>query len=269
MRLVFGCRIVKLRPVSNGLRYLATGMVAAFMALPCFGQPNLDETASKEFPKAPPNGVLDVTRFLSRDSKALHEISDSIQKLAQDHDFHIYLVIEPVLIATTPQELAADYRQAWLPGGNGLVIVFEADSRRMGIGQDITGDVTDPGNPARVPAFETAAILQKVYAAVNPTEAPEAYLKAFVGNLTGEFGTYFVHRNTPPPSARSVKTVLVIVGTISLLGLGAIGVGSMLRHSGMHGPRSFRFPKVDRPERLAAPCGAAVTSRRFALKPRA
>ena len=270
MRLVFGCQIVKLRPVSKGLRYLATGLLAAFMTLPGFGQPTLqDEPAKKELPQAPPGGVLDVARCLSRDPTALEQISESIQKLARDHDFYIYLVIEPVLIASTPQELAADYRQAWLPGGNGLVLVFESDSRRIGIGQDITGTASDPGNPARVPSFETAAILQKVFAAVDATQPPEAYLKAFVGNLTGEFGTYFVHRNTPPPSSRSVKTVLVIVGIVSLLGLGAIGVGSVMRHSGMHGPRSFRFPKVDRPERLAAPCGATVTSRRFATKPRA
>ena len=270
MRLVFGCQIVKLGPVSKGLRYLATGLLAAFMTLPGFGQPTLqDEPAKKELPQAPPGGVLDVARFLSRDPTVLEQISESIQKLARDHDFYIYLVIEPVLIATSPQELAADYRQAWLPGGNGLVIVFESDSRRIGIGQDITGNASDPGNPARVPSFETAAILQKVFAAVDATQPPEAYLKAFVDNLTGEFGTYFVHRNTPPPSSRSVKTVLVIVGIVSLLGLGAIGVGSVMRHSGMHGPRSFRFPKVDRPERLAAPCGATVTSRRFATKPRA
>ncbi len=61
-----------------------------------------------------------------------------------------------------------------------------------------------------------------------------------------------------------MKTGMLIVGTVSLLGLGAIGVGGWVRHSKMAGARSFRFPAVDRPERLEAPCGGSVTARRFA-----
>lgn len=92
----------------------------------------------------------------------------------------------------------------------------------------------------------------------NGNQAP------FVANRAGEFDGHFKRRKTPPPAARSMKTGMLIAGTISLLGLGAIGAGGLVRHSKMAGARRFRFPPVDRPERLEAPCGGSVTARRFA-----
>jgi hypothetical protein len=69
---------------------------------------------------------------------------------------------------------------------------------------------------------------------------------------------------TSPPAAGSMKIGLLAIGTLSLAGLGAIGVGGLIRHSHRAETRSFRFPTVDRPERLGAPCGGIVTARRFA-----
>lgn len=91
----------------------------------------------------------------------------------------------------------------------------------------------------------------------NGNQAP------LMGKLAGEFDGYSKLRDTPP-AARSMKIGLLVAGTLSLLGLGAIGVGGLVRHSYLAGARSFRFPAVDRPERLGAPCGGQVTARRFA-----
>jgi hypothetical protein len=49
-----------------------------------------------------------------------------------------------------------------------------------------------------------------------------------------------------------------------LLALAAIVVGTLTRLPSVAGPRTWRFPVVDRPERLGAPCGGGnVTTRRF------
>jgi hypothetical protein len=81
-----------------------------------------------------------------------------------------------------------------------------------------------------------------------------------LGKPAGEF----THHAALPPPVRSMKIGLVVVGTLSLLGLGAIGVGGFVRHNYGADIHSFRFPTVDRPERLGAPCGGIVTARRFA-----
>lgn len=93
---------------------------------------------------------------------------------------------------------------------------------------------------------------------------PNGSQALLVGKLSGEFDGYSKRRDTPPPAARSMKIGMLLVGTVSLLGLGAIGVGGLVRHAKMAGARSFRFPAVDRPQRLGAPCGGSVTARRFA-----
>lgn len=61
-----------------------------------------------------------------------------------------------------------------------------------------------------------------------------------------------------------MKITLLVIATLSLLGLGAIGLGGLLRHSRLAGIQSFRLPPVNLPERPQAPCGGGVTARRFA-----
>ena len=215
--------------------------------------------------QAPPAfGVLDAGGCFSRNPGSLKRISDQVRKLEHDHGYMIYLVVEPVLISTTASERASELRQAWVPDGNGLVLVFETDSRNLGIGRDMIGNQSGAGNPAQVASYETVAMITRAMQATDPKLGPDVYLESLVDKLAGEFDGYFKRRDTPPPAARSMKIGLLVLGTLSLLGLGAIGVGGLVRHSYLAGARSFRFPAVDRPERLGAPCGGQVTARRFA-----
>jgi hypothetical protein len=226
----------------------------------------LPEWLSKNAGNKPPPafGVVDESNFFDKNSGAYHRISERLRKLELDHDYKIYLVVEPVLIATTPSELAAELRQAWLPDGNGLVLVFESDSRQLGIGRDLTSRPDPSGNLTRIPSHETSAILARATESIDAGLAPEPYLEALVTGLAREYEGYFKRRATPPPAERSMKIGLLVIGVLALLGLGAIALGALVRHSSMTTVRSFRFPVVDRPERLGAPCGASVTTRRFA-----
>ena len=234
------------------------------LALPSFGQA-LPETSAPNGVQAPPVfGVLDTGGFFNRNPGALKRISEQLRKLEHDRGYMIYLVVEPVLIASSPSERAAELRQAWVPEGNGLVVVFETDSRRLAVGRDLVDKQSAFKNLARVPTYETAALLGRAMGATDPRVAPEVYLEALMGQITGEFDGYFKLRDTPPPAARSMRIALLVIGTLSLLGLGAIGLGGLMRHSRIAGVTSFRFPAVDLPERLGAPCGGSVTARRFA-----
>ncbi len=212
----------------------------------------------------PSVGILDSNGFWDRDPEAAKRISERIQKLNHDHGYRIHLVIESVLLGTNAHELANDLRRKWLPEGDGLVIVFEADSRNLGIGQDMVGDPNQTENLSRIPAYETTAIATRAIASVDPKLAPPAYVEAISIALITELETYFARRAAPPPKERSVRTALVVVGGLALLGLGIIGAASFIRFSSMAKVNSYRFPTVDRPERLGAPCGSSVTTRRFA-----
>ncbi|MGL4400433.1 MAG: TPM domain-containing protein, partial [Luteolibacter sp.] len=213
----------------------------------------------------PTFGVVDESQFFSRNSGAFKRISDQLRKLEADHGHTIYLVVEPVLIGSTAAELAAELRRAWIPDGNGLVIVFEADSRRLGIGWDLTSRPDPPlGNSPQIPSHETSAMLTRARDAIGENLTSESYIETFISNLVGEHTRYFLRRAEPPPPGRSVKMGLLVVGTLSLLGLGGIAVGGLVRHSSITAARRFRFPVVDRPERLGAPCGGSVTTRSFA-----
>ena len=225
----------------------------------------LPETSAPHGVQAPPVfGVLDTGGFFNRNPGALKRISEQLRKLEHDRGYMVYLVVEPVLIASSTTERAAELRQAWVPDGNGLVVVFETDTRNLAVGRDLVDKQSRFKNLARVPTYETAAILSRAMGDTDPRVAPEVYLEALMGKITAEFDAYFERRDTPPPAARSMKITLLVIGTLSLLGLGAIGLGGLMRHSRIAGVQSFRFPPVNLPERLQAPCGGSVTARRFA-----
>jgi hypothetical protein len=211
----------------------------------------------------PPDGLADGGGFFSRDVAARKRICDSLGEMEKRHGYRIYVVVEPVLLSGTPQELAVQLRQAWLPDGNGLVIVFESDSGNLGFGSDVE---TKPGmavSNAVVPTHETAALLQSALSATDMGLAREIYLETLVGNIVREFNGYFARRAAPPPAGRSLRFALLTTGVLALLALGAIGIGALSRMQAVAGTRVFRIPPVDRPERLGAPCGGEVVSRSF------
>jgi hypothetical protein len=206
---------------------------------------------------------MDESNLFNKNSGAFKRISDQLRKLEVDHSYKIYLVVEPVLIASTPSELAADLLRAWVPDGNGLVLVFESDSRHLGIGRDLESHPDLKDERRRIPAHVTSGILARANDATDTKLALEPYLEALVANLVREHEDYFKRLTAPPPPERSVKIGLLIAGILALLGLGVIAIGGLVRHSSMTAGRSFRFPVVDRPERLGAPCGGSVTARKF------
>lgn len=247
------------------LRYWMVAWIAwGSLLLSVSGQALPDWLGKNGIRKPPDFGILDEGGFFNRNSGAMKRISDQLRKLESDHGFRIYLVVEPVLIATTAPELAAQLQQSWLPEGNGLVVVFESDNRSLGFGRDLGGTPGAIEDASHVPTHETAAILLRAQEGMEETPVPEASIESLMGNLVMEFTSYFERRSAPLPAGRSLRLGLLTIGGVTLLALGAIVVGAIVRLPSMAGSRRFRFPLVDRPERLGAPCGGGnVTVRRF------
>ncbi len=244
--------------------WLAVTLLAVGLALPVGGQSQPEWQARNYAEKPPESGILDASHLLDHHSDSFQRISSEIRKLRADRGFSIYLVLEPVLIGTSVQELANELRRSWLPDGTGVVLVFETDSRMLGVGQEMIEKPEQKETAGHVPNFESTAILTQSMAAVDKNLPTEAYLDAFVGKLAEGFNNYFDRLETPPPKQRSIRTALLVVGGLSLLGLAAIAAGALIRYTSMAKVGTYRFPVVDRPERLGAPGGASVTCRRFA-----
>ncbi len=238
-------------------------LLAVWLGLGCFVYPGHGQSLQEA--QAPPVfGVSDVEGFFNRNTGALQRISDQLRRLDQNHGFMVYLVVEPVRMAATAPERAIELRNEWIPDGNGLVLVFESDSRSLGFGRDMVGGQTTAGKPVLVPANETEAIISQALTATDPRLVPDVFLETLVGKLTRGFDDYFKRRAAPPPAGRTLKIGLLVSGVLALLGLGAIGLGGLIRHSRVDEVQSFRFPVANLSERLGAPCGANVTARRFA-----
>jgi hypothetical protein len=250
------------RRLQHGLAAMAAWMIWGALVTCGLGQALPEWLTRDGAPKPPDFGVRDANGFFNRDSGAMRRISEHLRKLEAEHGYRIYLMVEPVLIASTAPDLADYLQQAWLPKGNGLVVVFEADSRSLGLGRDFTGN-EDPAAANRVPTHETVALLQNATSATDPNLAPEAYIEALIVNLVKEFSSYFERRTAPPPRGRSLRFALLTIGGLALLALGAIAVGALTRLQSMTGTRGFRFPQAKVPERLGAPCGGQVSARSF------
>jgi hypothetical protein len=217
--------------------------------------------------KPPAERVSDHHGFFRSDPGAIRRIAGKIRQLEADHGFRIHVVVEPTLIHDTASGLAARLQQEWLPQGDGLVVVYEGDSRSLGIGRNVASLPDSSQRPGQVPTHEMDALLREALAATDAQLPKEEYLEVLVGHLVSGFSTFFERREATPPRAKSLRTALLILGLIALLALTAIAVGALTRLKSMSPMPMRYFPRVDRPERLGAPCGGLVVGRSFGKPP--
>jgi len=243
-------------------RLVLLGMAALFASAVTHAQDG-PEAIDKWNPPPPPpaSGLMDDGGLFQRNPSIAEHICDRLTELHERHGFRIHLVVEPVLMTTTPPDLAESLRLEWLPDGDGIVVVYESDTRRLGIGRLM---VEDPaGDGPRVPTHVSAVIINEVLAATDKSLPSQAYLEALAGNLTSAFDDYFQRRALGPPREQSRLLAWAVIGVIAFLGLCALGVRALTRLKSVSGIRTFHFQPVDRPERLQAPAGASVTTRSF------
>lgn len=217
-------------------------------------------------PPPPEFGVRDDTDFLGKDSGAKRRISDRLRKLEETHGYRLFLIVEPVLIGTSAPELAEELRAGWLPKGEGMVVVFEADTRALGIGQDLAAGIDIDNPQAGIPNHEaTAAVSHALVAAGDPKADPAAFIETLTMKIADGIDDYYQRRSAPPPPGRSLRVNLLLVGGIALLTLGAVLAAHFTRRADTGSGAELQFPESRRPERLGAPFGGGhIASRSFA-----
>lgn len=242
-------------------------MAAVTWAAPA--NPLPDGFAKNRWDTPPASHVRDDNGFFSREPNLLRILSEDLRNLDAEHGFKLYLVVEPALIGTTPPEMAASLQDKWIPDGKGQVIVFEADSRSLGFGQILSSEDAKPDARGVLPSYAAAAILNQVKRDTDPSAAPEAYIEYLTRNLANGIAAYFQRRAEPPPAGRNLRIGLLAVGSLAVVGLAAILLAPLLRHPSISPAGTFRFPEVERPERLGAPFGGGdVTTRKFGGGPK-
>lgn len=221
---------------------------------------------SAEQTEAPPaDGLVDRAGLGHRNPELVARMREDIRQLRDDHAFRLYIVLESVLVSGNPQLLANSLRRSWVPKGDGLVLVFEMDTRSLGIGQSFEQEVDPTKAPAgQVPSYETNGILENARAGVDPASA-ETMLATFVTRVTEGYNGYFLRKDAPVSGERSVKMGLIIIGGASALALLGLMAALLVRRSDDRGGgRCFYFPEVQVSERLGAPYGGGeVSSRQF------
>ncbi len=216
--------------------------------------------------EAPPaDGLVDRAGLGHRNPELVAKLKEDIRLLKDEHAFSLYIVLESVLVSGNPQLMASRLRKSWVPRGDGMVLVFEMDTRSLGIGQSFELEV-DPTKapPGQVPSYETNSILENARDGVDSSSA-ETILETFVTRMTVGYNEYFLRKDAPVPQERSVKLGLIIIGGAAALALLGLMAALLVRRSdGRSGGRCYYFPEVQVSERLGAPYGGGeISSRRF------
>lgn len=249
---------------------LAMALWASFGAWEATAQQMPAWESGAGVPPPPEFGVRDDTNFLGKDSGAKRRISDRLRKLEDARGYRLFLIVEPVLIGTSAPEFAEELRAAWLPKGEGMIIVFEANTRALGIGQDLAAGIDLDKPRTGIPNHEASTVVTKALRdAGDPKHDPAAFIEALTVRIADGIDDYYRRRAAPPPPGRSLRVSLLLVGGVALLTLGGLLAAHFTRRAGFGSAAEFRFPESDRPERLGAPFGGGhIASRSFAGNPR-
>jgi hypothetical protein len=222
----------------------------------------ISQQLKEPMPPAPPFLVRDESGVFARDLAALRRMSDVLRKLEQDYDLTIYLVIEPVLLGQTVSGYANQLNSAWQPGGGGFVIVYEADSRAIGLGR--SSDEYPIGIAGKVGPNDLLMIWTNAVAKVDSRRDSRRYIESLVVALGEGFDDFFQRKNAPLPQGRRLRTATAVFGCLAVLGLLALGVRWLVHRADLNESTVRYFPILETPERLGAPFGGGkVSVRRF------
>ncbi|MFD2255227.1 hypothetical protein ACFSSA_00935 [Luteolibacter algae] len=208
-----------------------------------------------DIPKAPLTGLSDKFGVLRNSPSIAERIVQQLQELKIQHGFQLYLYMEPSLMGSSAIDLAAQLQEAWLPDGGGLVIVFESDTKKIGLGRQLETTEASLRSLESVPAYTQVEIITNSLMAANKEQNTEAYLELLVTDLCENFDQYFQRKKAPANSDRSLRLALITVGALSLLALAGIGLGWLMGKSDAKQAETRGFPQYDIPERLGAPYG--------------
>jgi|GEM_PF-938030 len=213
------------------------------------------QEGADELPAPPPALLRDEAGFFSQQPEVFRQMLAAVKQVEQQRGFRIYLLVEPVLLGTTAQEYAGKLQQAWLPDGNGVVMVYEVDSKSLGLGRGNQGSEVGEERWGVIPAHELVGIITRATTQTGKNATAADYLKSLVLQLSAESEAYFQKRDAPVPEGRGLRITVLVLGSVALLALAGMGLGLLLRRVGGQAARRYAFPASTLPQRLGAPFG--------------
>ncbi|MFT4175467.1 MAG: hypothetical protein QM627_02315 [Luteolibacter sp.] len=214
-------------------------------------------------PPPPAEMVSDESGLYDDDPEALERMRQAVRKLADERGFRIYVVIRPVMIASDSMQLAGQLQQAWVPDGDGIVLVYESNSKSLGLGRGYEEVQGDSDGRWRMPSHEFMRIFTNAMK-MEGKPAPAEFLERLTLRLAESCSEYFVKKEAPVPAGRMPRFAALALGSLVLLGVIGGGLALVLRRFGHGATGRFVFPKSDLPQRLKAPFGGGmVIVRRF------
>jgi hypothetical protein len=240
--------------------------LAVVFLRPCAMSQDLQGLAeSGSLPQRPANGVLDEAGMFERDPQRLQAISERLQEFERVYGFRICFAVYNVLLHDNPTERAGALQRSWLGNSDGLVIVYEADSKRLGYGRDMESANTraDTGESATsaIPLYILTPLLGRVHEKLAgcPEQGP-AFVERLTNELTAELEAYFQRGQIEQPKGRVFRLVLLLVGAACVAALLGFLVSRLMDRAGAKRKMVFRFPDVAVGMRLGAPYGGGKIS---------
>jgi len=221
----------------------------------------------ENIPPVPPERVTDDSGFLAPNPGALERMRAAVQKLEKERGFKIFVVIHSVLMDSNSQVLAGRLQEAWVPDGNGMVLVYESDSKSLGMGRSYERDLGNATSRGVIPSHEMLGIVEKAMQGTDNSLKPDQYIEALTLKLAEACQAYFHRADEPLPKGRTARLVALSLGVGAVVTLIALGLGQVVRRSGGGNSRTYHFPETDLPQRLGAPYGGGkVMVHRFGRK---
>ena len=243
--------------------------VVVFLLLAAFpsaqGQSNsleYDQLLAQAYRDGPGEEAVNDPFQVLRSKPALKaELNQAIHGVEKQFGFRIRLMIRPVWMGGTVQELAATLQNVWFPKGDGLVMIVETDNRKLGLGVSMHGSPEDES--WLMPTHASATILKRVADRADQDLPLDEYLRSIVLDMVSEHSAYLEKRLERQPPTHKFHENLFLIGALSVTALGALVVTILLRMSHARERHSVRrFPVVDVPERLGAPYGGGTIATR-------
>lgn len=202
----------------------------------------------------PAQGVVDDFDVLRNDPALRAELENEIQQLEKDYGYRIRLLMRPVWMGGTVQELAATLQEVWFPNGDGLVMIVETDNRKLGLGMPFEGR---PDEKTWLIPTHVASVMLKTVSDRAKYDAPmREFLSGLVFDMVAQHRNYFDKRSEPLSAARVKRESLFWIGLAALLALAALVTTIWMRIARKReGLKVMGFPPVSVAERLEAPYG--------------
>ena len=241
----------------SAVQWFKLGMAAgaawlAAAALACGQAAYVWESDQPDEPPAAPEGmVLDQADLLARHPAVFERISTRLLALRKDTGFRLYVVIQSGLTTREPGVLAERLHEAWVAGPEGLVAVYETDSRKAAFSRPF---LTHPEAATRLGSLDYFAVIGRALDGWDRKQPEPAQVEQLAGLLVDGFRAILKTAELQHPPGRTLKLALLLVGGAALLALGVVVACKFRRRPHQPGDR-FWFEDREQPERLGAPSG--------------